>query len=118
MECRRLFGNHGALASSRSKQSCPAQCLRALPPGRTASEASGPRGGGGGARPGGAATGGFRRGGARKGLIVFPLAPRHVGTGAGNVVFGLVERLLRLKALGCKRTGSGELGLHVVEAGA
>ena len=50
--------------------------------------------------------------------IVIRLGLRDVGAGAGNVVLGLVERLLGLKALACQRAGSRELGLYVVEMGA
>src|SRR6266436_9337115 len=60
----------------------------------------------------------FLPGRARHGRIVIRLGLRHTGTRTCSLVFGLVKRLLGLKALTCQRAGPCELGLHVVEAGA
>ena len=52
---------------------------------------------------------------ASHGRIVIRLRLRHVGLRAGNVVGGLVQRLLGFKILACQRAGPRELGLHIFE---
>src|SRR6266403_1109620 len=58
----------------------------------------------------------FLPGRARHGRIVIRLRLRHIGACTCSVVFGLVQRLLGLKALACQRAGSRQLGLHIFEA--